>query len=299
MLFRSYPSYEDAIRVDRAMLGAIRDLDFNRMSYVRTRFLKDNIPGLSCLLCNWQGVRLGMRLSVLTGADNVELLPYANSGDSDRGDRQKVVGYGAACFYSNELEENGEKAMDEIDFSAEEKKLLFTIARESIRSGLNDEKRPDFSIEEGHLTLKRGVFVTLTNRGELRGCIGNFTGSYPLWEMVARMAESAALRDYRFSYNPITLEELPSIDIKISILSEMKKVESADEIEVGVHGVWIRKNSRSGTFLPEVAAEMGWDKEEMLTHLCAEKAGLAPDAWKKDAEMYIYTSQILEEGKGE
>ena len=185
--------------------------------------------------------------------------------------------------------------LEEIDFSEAEKKKLFAIARESIASALKGETLPDFSVDEPHLLLQRGVFVTLTNGGCLRGCIGHFGAEYPLHEIVSRMTVAAATQDYRFSLNPVTLGEMDEIDIKISILSEMKKVNSIEEIEVGKHGIWIRQGGRGGTYLPEVATEMGWDRVEFVEHCCVEKAGLPRDAWKKGAEIYIYSSQILSE----
>ena len=184
---------------------------------------------------------------------------------------------------------------DDIAFTEEEKQKLFTIARESIVSALKEEKVPDFSPKEQNLNLKRGVFVTLMNQERLRGCIGHFDADYPLYKIVSNMAVAAATQDYRFMYNPVTLVEMDKIEIKISVLSTLKKIDSIDEIEVGKHGIWIRQGSRGGTYLPEVATEQGWNKIEFLEHCCAEKAGLPRDAWKKGADIYIYSSQILSE----
>jgi AmmeMemoRadiSam system protein A len=182
---------------------------------------------------------------------------------------------------------------EDIPFSKEEKEKLFQIATESIESALQKKSPPQFEVDEANLLLKRGVFVTLTNRGRLRGCIGHFGADYPIYVIVSRMAMAASTEDYRFHMNPITLEEMPEIEIKISILSDMKKIDSIDEIEVGKHGIWIKQGMRGGTYLPEVATEMKWNKTEFLEHCCVEKAGLPRDAWKKDAEVYIYSSQIL------
>lgn len=80
------------------------------------------------------------------------------------------------------------------------------------------------------------------------------------------------------------------------MLSPMEKVDSADKIELGKHGVLVRKGMQSGVFLPQVAAETGWNKEEFLSNLCLHKAGLAPDAWKdKSIEMYIFTAEVFSE----
>jgi AmmeMemoRadiSam system protein A len=117
----------------------------------------------------------------------------------------------------------------------------------------------------------------------------------PLYQIVSQMAVAASTQDPRFAYNPITVQEMGEIDIKISILSEMKKIDSIDEIEIGKHGIYIHQNGRRGTYLPEVATEQGWNKIEFLEHCCMEKAGLPRDAWKKDADIFIYSSQILSE----
>jgi AmmeMemoRadiSam system protein A len=185
--------------------------------------------------------------------------------------------------------------LDTIPFTQEETAMLFRIARESIAGALAGKPEPAPTVTEPNLLVKRGVFVTLTNQGRLRGCIGHFGQDTPLYEIVAEMASAAATQDYRFMYDPVTPKEMEVMDIKISVLSDLRKIRSIDEIEIGKHGIWIRQGSRSGTYLPEVATEMGWDREEFVEHCCLEKAGLPADAYKKGAEMLVYTSQILEE----
>ena len=107
------------------------------------------------------------------------------------------------------------KPMETIQFSDKEEKKLFAIVRESIFAALGKKNPPQFTITEDNLLLKRGVFITLSNQGKLRGCIGNFNPAYPLWDMVARMGVAAATQDYRFALNPITETEMEDIDIKI------------------------------------------------------------------------------------
>ena len=185
--------------------------------------------------------------------------------------------------------------MEDIPFTKEEIDQLFQVARESILSALKGERQPTWHIDSPHLNLKRGVFVTLTNKGMLRGCIGHFGQDLPIWQIAQQMAIAAATEDYRFAYNPVTIKEMVQIDIKISILSDLVKVDSYKDIEVGKHGVWVKMGGRSGTYLPEVATEQGWNRTQMLESLCAEKTGIPRDAYKGDAELYIYTSQILKE----
>jgi AmmeMemoRadiSam system protein A len=185
--------------------------------------------------------------------------------------------------------------MESIKFSAEEKKTLFRVARQSILAALDEQRPPEFSIEEPNLLVKRGVFVTLENRGRLRGCIGHFEPDLPLFEIVSQMAVAAATQDYRFAHDPVTEREMKDLDIKISILSPLKQIDSIEQIEIGKHGIWVRQGNQSGTYLPEVATDMGWTREQFLESCCVEKAGLSPDAWKEGADIYVYTSQVLKE----
>ena len=109
------------------------------------------------------------------------------------------------------------------------------------------------------------------------------------------MAVAAATQDYRFAHDPVTEREMKDVDIKISILSPLKQIDSIEQIEIGKHGIWVRQGNQSGTYLPEVATDMGWTREQFLESCCAEKAGLSPDAWKEGADIYVYTSQVLKE----
>ncbi|MBN2416161.1 AmmeMemoRadiSam system protein B [bacterium] len=290
-----YPSYEDALTVDGKVLSAIEEFDIMKIDHLTRSLLQENIPGLSTVLCGWPALQTVMRIAHKLKSSQAEVLPYQNSGDVS-GERQRVVGYGAAVFHTKAAKsKRGDDMIEEIDFTPEEKTKLFSIARQAITAAVSGGDMPVLTTGEENLLLKRGVFVTLTNKGRLRGCIGNFNPAYPLWDMVARMAVAAATQDYRFSMDPITTPELENLEIKISILSKMHKIDSIDEIEIGTHGIWIRQGSRSGTYLPEVAVEMGWNTTEFLEHCSAEKAGLGPDAWKKGADIYIYSSQVLSE----
>ena len=139
-----------------------------------------------------------------------------------------------------------------------------------------------------------GSFVTLHEAGQLRGCIGNMVGNQPLYLTVRDMAVEAATGDPRFS--PVNFTELKNIEIEISVLSVLEKVDSADQIELGKHGVIVRRGFNSGVFLPQVATETGWTKEQFLSYLCAQKAGLEPDAWKdKSTEIFIFTAEVFSE----
>ncbi len=175
-----------------------------------------------------------------------------------------------------------------------QRKRLLEIARKSIQEYLSTGKKMEVTETDPLLLKEMGAFVTLHKHGELRGCIGNLVGQQPLYLTVKDMAVEAATGDPRFS--PVQLTELENIEIEISALSPLKRIESADEIKMGIHGVLLRRGFNSGVFLPQVATETGWSKEEFLSKLCEDKAGISSDAWKdKSTEIYIFTAEVFSE----
>jgi AmmeMemoRadiSam system protein A len=139
-----------------------------------------------------------------------------------------------------------------------------------------------------------GCFVTLKNHGRLRGCIGQFTSDKPLIELIIEMAKASATGDPRFFANPITPRELNELDVEISVLSPLKRTDDPLSLRLGVDGIYIRKGYASGCFLPQVAEETGWSKEEFLSYCCAHKAGLPSDAWRdKDTEVHFFTAEVF------
>ena len=181
--------------------------------------------------------------------------------------------------------------MDEKD-----KKILLQIARNSVESAVKGISNDQTQAEPFSLILKEknGVFVTLRTQGKLRGCIGQMVSDTPLHKLVSEMAVSAATDDPRF--NQIKPSELDDLEIDISVLSPLQKVEDPLDFELGIHGIYVIKGSTTGCFLPQVATDTGWTKEEFLSQCCSAKAGLSSDAWKeKDVEVYIFTSEIISE----
>lgn len=168
------------------------------------------------------------------------------------------------------------------------------IARKSIETYLKTGKILELSESDPALLEEMGAFVTLHERGDLRGCIGNLVGNQPLYLTIRDMAIEAATGDPRFL--PVKPSELKDIEIEISALSPLQRIDSTDKIQLGTHGVLVKKGFRSGVFLPQVATETGWSKEEFLSNLCAHKAGLSPDAWKdKSTEIYIFSAEVFSE----
>jgi len=184
------------------------------------------------------------------------------------------------------------------ELSKEAQKELLKIARATVEAAVKGEDIPKFDVKNAELQKPRGVFVTLQNpkrREKLRGCIGYFNADRPVWEQVRRMAVAAATEDYRFAADPVTPGELEQIRIEISVLSPMQRIDDPLKIEMGKHGIYIKRGGRSGTYLPQVAEHFR-TKEEFLSSCCADKAGLAPDAWKdKNTEVYVYTAQVFGE----
>lgn len=296
-----FPAYQDACQADGRILEAVGKYDTRKILKLENELRAGGIPpipGLACTLCGPGALVTVMLAAKTLGAGKAQLLPYANSGDAG-GAKDRVVGYGAAAFINTQTGANSRGGnsveVEDIQFSAEEHRKLFKVARESITAALSGERPQEFEIMEPNLLLKRGVFVTLTRSGRLRGCIGHFEPDMPLHEITAQMAVAAATQDYRFFDNPITRTEMKEIDVKISILSPLRKIQSIEEIEIGKHGIWVRMGGKSGTYLPEVATDMGWNRIQFLESCCEEKAGLPADAWKNGADIYIYSSQILKE----
>ncbi|MFH1564840.1 MAG: AmmeMemoRadiSam system protein A [bacterium] len=176
----------------------------------------------------------------------------------------------------------------------EEQAIALNITRQSIAAIFDNEDYHPQVKDYPIFKSKRGVFVTLRKGGELRGCIGTFDESKSLAQTIQEMAVSAAFADPRF--NQLSAEELDGIKIEISVLSPMKKIDDPNVIVVGKHGVYAQKGSKGGVYLPQVAIEEGWDREEFLDHLCEHKAGIGRNAWRDgSAQIYIFTAQVFQE----
>ncbi len=237
---------------------------------------------------------LHLLLAALPKSARFEKLEYATSADKT-GDWSHVVGYTSAAVYANWEEPMKElKEESKGSLSAAAGKVLVGVAHASMRKAVTHAKdvvEPEISAQVMR-ELKRpcGAFVTLTERGMLRGCIGMIMSSKPVVETVREMAVSAALQDPRFS--PVREDELSSIDLEVSVLTEPTPVSGPEEIAAGRDGVILRKRGRSAVFLPQVATEQNWDVPTMLMHLSV-KAGLDPDAWRSGATFQTFRAQIF------
>jgi AmmeMemoRadiSam system protein B/AmmeMemoRadiSam system protein A len=281
-----FHTYDQAKRLDQALVDLVQKRDHRGLS----RELEDGI----CEACGGGPVVTAMLYAEKAGARGVKVLQYANSGDVT-GERRQVVGYLSAAFFR---ENPGEKAMAkkkigiDMGLTDDEKQALLRIARASIQAELAG-KKPPAAKGQGTLEEKRGAFVSLKRRGRLRGCIGFIEAKKPLAQTVEEMAVAAALQDPRFE--PLREEELKEIRLEISVLSPLRKIADVGAIEVGTHGLYVRKGSRAGLLLPQVATEYGWERDTFLKETC-RKAGLAPDAWRDpETEIYLFSADVFGE----
>jgi len=243
-------------------------------------------------MCGCVPVTAALIYAKLQKFDHVQVLNYANSGDVS-GDYEKVVGYSSILIYRNGQDQsNKEDALNHL-----QKKRLVEIARTTLDQFVKEGKYYKFEESDPRLAEEEGAFVTLKINGRLRGCIGNVIGRGPLYKTVRDMAIAAASKDPRFP--PVKKDELQSIEVEVSVLSKPQVVKSADEIELGKHGVIVSKgSSHYGLFLPQVADDTGWSKEEFLSKLCSQKAGLSPNAWKDPkTKLEVFTADVFSESE--
>ena len=285
-----YLPYEKANEVDRDTVSLIKEFDPDRL-------YKQSLAGKHSLMCGYGAVCATMITSKMLGADKIEILKYANSGDVV-GDKSYVVGYLSAAMYKSETNPKSEirnsKKGEAGMLNEKQRKRLLQIARETMETYIKTGERLEFKEDDPTLNREMGAFVTLHRHGQLRGCIGNIIGKGPLYLTVRDMAVESSTGDPRFP--PVTVSELKDIDIEISVLSELEKIDDPNIIEMGKHGVLVKSDFRSGVFLPQVATETGWSRDEFMSNLCSHKAGLPPDAWKKgECEIYIYTAEVFSE----
>ena len=281
--FSHYPKYEDACEVDDRTGKAVESGDVERFIAQLEENARSCVRNLATSACGELAIATLM-LMMQDGGYEVKHLLYQNSGDTDNHDHSRVVGYHAFTIIR--------KTSQEFALSDDEKRMLKDIALTSIKDSLDGKRiaQPIFNSQFSILNSKCGAFVSLHKQGRLRGCIGHFGEDVPLYEIVAEMARAAAFEDPRFM--PVTKNELDDIDIEISVLTPMRRIQSLDEFELHRNGIYIRKGYRSGTFLLQVADEVNWTKEEFVSHCAQDKAGIGWSGWK-DAELYVYEAIVF------
>jgi hypothetical protein len=285
--FSHYPGFADAKETDATTADAICSGQSEKLLLTLHENSLKKIPGLVTSLCGASAV-LAL-LYITEGMENIEIrkIDYQNSGHSSYGDNNRVVGYYAMTVTRNDHP-------PAFTLTENEKKTLLDIARNAIAGRLN-KSTADAPLQASltpALKTHCGAFVTLHINETLRGCIGHFGEDKPLWEVVHEMALASAFRDTRFP--PLGKAEFEQIKIEISVLTPMRKINSINEIVLGRHGIYIKKGWQSGTFLPQVAIQTGWNLEAFLGHCSRDKAGLGWEGWK-NAEIFIYEAFIFSE----
>ncbi len=288
-----YHPYDEAVKLDNIVIDHVNGFD-------QEGLFTDLSAGI-CEACGGSPIVATMLAAKGLGADKAKVLKYANSGDVT-GDKSAVVGYMAAVMYSSQAKPEGEKKSqkekvgDKVGLSEKDKETLMHIARTTIEYKVKGKEPPEFEVDSPILKEKRGAFVTIHKHGRLRGCIGYIEAIKPLWITIQDMAEAAALNDPRFP--PVSPEELPFLDVEISVLTPLKRIKDINEIEIGKHGVVLKSGYHQGVFLPQVATEQGWDRITFLNEICFKAGTHDKNCWKdKDAEIYIFSAEVFEEKK--
>jgi AmmeMemoRadiSam system protein A len=173
---------------------------------------------------------------------------------------------------------------------------LLRLARLALHARVHRLPGPIATDALGTLAIPCGAFVSIHRSGALRGCLGRLTCDMPLADVVIHLSAVVADSDPRF--DPVHPSEIDELDIEISVLTPAREIASVAEIEVGRHGLIVEQGFRRGLLLPQVATEQGWDVERFLEHTCL-KAGLAPDAWRRGARLFVFEADVFGEPPSE
>jgi AmmeMemoRadiSam system protein B/AmmeMemoRadiSam system protein A len=277
-----YHPYDEAVTIDHKTLNALAAWDYYSMSRnFQTRVWE---------ACGGAPIVAAMIYAERMGANQALVLKYANSGDVT-GDRSRVVGYSADVFVKTQ---GGKAAEIPFSLSAPEKKELLALARKSVEYVVQKgELYVPAASASATLNQERGAFVTLTESGQLRGCIGYTSAMKPLYLTVRDTATHAALHDPRF--RPVSASELPQIEYEVSVLSPLRRVVDVEQIKVGQHGLLMKNGDYEGLLLPQVPVEQGWDREKFLEETCM-KAGMRSNCWKdEDTDIFQFTAVVFNE----
>lgn len=274
--------YETAEAKDHTLLHAVEESDLLNLSH--------NIENGV-----WEACGGGAIVALMFAAEHLKggrpvVLRYANSGDMSH-DRSHVVGYGSVSISKKD---NRSMASEGFELFESQRNTLLGIARKAIETMLRERKRYREEIAPGGpLRCRRGVFVTLWKRDQLRGCVGYALPAEPLFQAVIEAAEQAAFRDPRFPV--VRWEELPELRVEISILGPLRLVLDVGMIRPGIDGLLVKKGRCEGLLLPQVALENGWDTTQFLEQTCV-KAGLPKDVWKDfETDIYRFTALLFGE----
>jgi hypothetical protein len=269
-------SKSQANQVDNQTIELIKTMD--------TRALMRQVESAENIMCGGGPVLALLLYAQRLGVARVAVLDYGDSAAAG-GPEDRVVGYLSAAVYL-------EKKEEPFNLTPEEQKELLSLARKALETYLDKGALPTYSTTNPMLVQPRGAFVTLKERGELRGCIGFIEAIFPLYQTVIQATVYAATQDPRFV--PLKKNELEKVDIEISVLTPLEPVNNVSEIQVGRDGLVIKQAGRSGLLLPQVATELGWDRATFLKEVCL-KAGLPENAWRKPGSLYKFEALVFRE----
>lgn len=284
-----YRAYDEARRIDE---GTVRALLSETPQAVHRLFRAGRLEA-----CGQGPLVTSLLLAAKLGYLERELLYEANSGDT-AGRTDRVVGYASLALYDRPAPPAGRRLSDDAGaalVAAARQSLERTIGPSTPPPGAGSPKmspRENTAERYPELSSARGLFVTLRKHGELRGCIGRIGAAEPLATAVGHVAADAALRDHRFA--PVTAEELPELQVEVSVLTLPVRLADSAELVPGRDGVILEHEGRSGVFLPQVWDETGWTRLEFLRELASQKAGLPPEAWQQ-ATLSVFQDQVFEE----
>ena len=277
-----YHPYDEAETIDHKTLHALEAWDYFSMSR--------NFEARVWEACGGAPIVAAMIYAERMGANKAEMLRYANSGDVT-GDHSRVVGYSADLFIKSA---RAADAPPPFSLTDQEKAELLAVARNSVEHMIQKKEpyAPAPSTSEA-LNREYGAFVTLTERGALRGCIGYTSAMKPLYMTVRDTATLAALRDPRFP--PVSASELPQLAYEISVLSPLRRVTDFEQIKVGRDGLLMKNGEFEGLLLPQVPMEQKWDRQTFLEQTCV-KAGMNPNCWKdENTDIFSFTAVVFNE----
>jgi len=291
-----YFTYPEAQSKDRKTLEAITKL--------KPQAIWDGMTDRSLEVCGPAPVTTVMYMAQHYGkqSETPVILDVRNSGDTAAG-KGRVVGYCAVAFSVTvgtrtkiavkRRSPGKETAMSDYQLTDNEKIYLLKYARNVVEAAVTGETAPTADGATDIMHRKGAAFVTLKKRGQLRGCIGHVVAHVPLLDCVASVGRAAALEDPRFP--TVTPSELADIDIEVSVLTPIVPCKDINTIEVGVHGLVMKRGYHQGLLLPQVPEEWGWDRNEFLQQTC-RKAGMEATCYTDpNTEISTFTAIVFHE----
>jgi AmmeMemoRadiSam system protein B/AmmeMemoRadiSam system protein A len=298
-------SYDETRRMDEIAATSVQEFSPGHFY--------DRLRDSAFEACGGGPITAAMIATRSMGADSAQVISHRNSGDVTNRKTGYIVGYLSAAFFKSGSEDpDRSKAaktathsdetpapaerkrrglQEDQTLSSRERDLLRTTARRSLEHSVKGAARECPEAATERLREKRGAFVTLKKGGQLRGCIGYIRPYKPLIDAVWEMAESAALRDHRFL--PVEPSEVDDLEIEITVLSPLERIEDPDRVLVGRHGLLVSRGHQTGVLLPQVPVEADWDRETFLSQTCV-KAGLPPDSWRDPkTTLEIFTAEVF------